>query len=678
MARRTMSISALARCQIVALALTFPLMKHLVILLLVALTTVLAASAQSPDEQFVRVYNLIQQADALRNNGRSDEALPKYLEANTTLNQIKRTYPEWQPRIVDFRLSYLQQRIEAITGAQPIKSQPVAPATTPAPRPSADQAAPAPAVESAAPANTELHKQLLELQESVRRLQAERQVLEAKLKEAFATQPATVDPREFAKAQERIQTLLKENELLKAGLESEKNRPAPAANTKELEEARAALAEANNRLSEQRATTERITAEKNALQERLGQLTSSAAMAEALRAENELLKKQLTEARNTAAQAGTTAQASTEAAKKLAEAEARLAAMQSDVEVLRLEKIALEERLKHAQAEIAAAKTLAPAITPVPTPAPVPTPTPAPAPVASTSGSRETDLAKIRELERQRDVLRKRLDEANLQLHTGEGRRLNERVQQLTREVAQLKARVEVFEAKAVPYTLEELALFQKPAVKPAPTPVVETNPMRRTSRDLPVNTVNLLAQAEKHFANKDYDKAEENYRAILQQDNNSAVTLANLAAIQMEQGRLAEAEKNLERALELSPNDPHSVSLLGYLKFRQEKYDDAIEALNRAAKLNPQNADVQNYLGVTLSQKGLRGPAEQAFRRAVVLNPAHGGAHNNLAVFYASENPPNIPLARFHYQKALAAGHPQNPELEQLLARREASSSNK
>ena len=54
------------------------------------------------------------------------------------------------------------------------------------------------------------------------------------------------------------------------------------------------------------------------------------------------------------------------------------------------------------------------------------------------------------------------------------------------------------------------------------------------------------------------------------------------------------------------------------------------------------------------------------------MLDANHGGAQNNLAVFYASENPPNVPLARFHYQKALAAGHPHNAEIEALLAKRQ------
>lgn len=595
-----------------------------------------SARAQSPEEQYVRIYNLIQQADALRANGQAEQALPKYLEANTALSQIQKIYPDWQANVVNYRLRYLAEKIESYPNAR-VLYKPVTPPApvsvvtpvNPAPQP---PVTPGPSAAEAAAAQ----QQLAELQDSVRRLQSEKQILEAKLKEALATQPAAIDPRELAKAQDRLQTLLKENELLKTNLEQEKNRPA-GVSAKELDEARRTLADVNTRLVEQRAANQKLTQEKTTLQGQMEQLTATAAIAAALRAENEMLKKQLVD--NKPAAAGTD--------KKLAAAEAQLATMASDAEVLRLEKTALEQRLKKALA----------------------TPT-----AKSATVSREPDLKRIRELEQQRDDYQRKLETANKELQSGKSREFTAKVDQLTREVANLKSRVEVFEAKAIPYTAEELALFQKPAPKPAPVADANKTSGRASVKELPAGTVALVAQAEKHFANKDYAKAEENYLAILRQDENNAYTHANLGAIQLEMGRLDQAEKHIQKALEVSPDDAYSTALLGYLKFRQEKYDDAIVALNRAGKLNPQNADVQNYLGVTLTQKGLRGPAEQAFRKAIVLNSAHAGAHNNLAVFYASETPPNIPLARFHYQKALAAGQPRNGDLEKLFEKREAA----
>ena len=141
-----------------------------------------------------------------------------------------------------------------------------------------------------------------------------------------------------------------------------------------------------------------------------------------------------------------------------------------------------------------------------------------------------------------------------------------------------------------------------------------------------------------------------------------------------MEMGRLDEAEKNLKSALETSPDDAHATMLMGLLKFRQEKWDEAIDSLGRAGKLAPNNAEIQDNLGVALSQKGLRGPAEQAFRKAMVLNPNHAGVQSHLALFYALETPPNIPLARFHYQRAIAAGEPRNPDIEKMFDKKEAA----
>ncbi len=68
------------------------------------------------------------------------------------------------------------------------------------------------------------------------------------------------------------------------------------------------------------------------------------------------------------------------------------------------------------------------------------------------------------------------------------------------------------------------------------------------------------------------------------------------------------------------------------------------------------------------LSEKGQRIPAEAAFRKAIQLQPGYAAAHNNLAFVYATQKPPSLALARWHYQKALSAGIARNPELEKLL----------
>jgi tetratricopeptide (TPR) repeat protein len=628
-------------------------MKHVLATLALLAAGVVAASAQSYEEQYVRIYNLIQTADALSFTGKSDLALPKYLEAQTALQRINKLNPEWNQKVVSYRLRYIEEKIADISGGKPAAAPVVVPTPKVESSPARNVVAPAVPVQTEtkpAPPSPEMVQQMASLQEELRKLQAEKKILESKLKEALATQPAAIDPRELTKAQERIQSLTKENDLLKTSLDEEKKNPARTS-AKELEEIKRALAAANTKIEEQTAIAAKFETERTGLKDQITKLTAASETAEVLRAENELLKKQLAESKAAAPSAEKIA----ESARRLGEAEARVASLTSDADVLRLEKLALEARLKRAAT--------------------------APATVAkSQTVTRPADLERIRQLEKERDEYIARIETMTKQSIMGRGGNVSARVEQLTREVTALRARLDVFEAKAIPYTKEELALFAPPVVKPAALPDEKTSTVATTSTstparsNLPESTISLAARAQKHFEAKQFDKAEENYLEILKQDDKNAYTRANLAAIQLEMGRLDEAEKQLKAALEISPEDGYATMLMGLLKFRQEKWDDAIEALSRAAKIAPNNAEVHDNLGVALSQKGLRGPAEQSFRRALVLNPDNANVQSHLALFYALDNPPRVALARFHYKKAVAAEQPRNPDIEKLFETRAAS----
>jgi Flp pilus assembly protein TadD len=124
-----------------------------------------------------------------------------------------------------------------------------------------------------------------------------------------------------------------------------------------------------------------------------------------------------------------------------------------------------------------------------------------------------------------------------------------------------------------------------------------------------------------------------------------------------------------VDRAVKLDPNDPASLYLLGILRYRQERLDEALDALSRSAQSNPTNSGTQNYLGCVLADKGQRPAAETAFRKALELDPAYADAHYNLAFVYATEKPPSLALARWHYKRATDLGHSRSEQLEKLLA---------
>ncbi|MGO9585272.1 MAG: tetratricopeptide repeat protein [Limisphaerales bacterium] len=602
-------------------------MKRLVALLILILAALLpqASAQQGPDDQYIIIYSLMQHADALNSSGQARQALAQYVQVQGELQKFQTIYPDWNPRIVNFRLNYLAEKIAEVTAKLPVVPQGETPPAPPPPATAASTAA------------ADLEAQLGALHEQVQKLQVDNTTLQAKLQEALAAQPAAIDARELTQAQAKIRSLMKENDLLKVSLSQGKAGTAigPAvAESDALKLAELALAEANQKLAAQTARADNLARENQALQSRVQALLASPDTIQALREENALLKKQIADFKPAAPDPAEAARLNSE----LAGLRKQIAALQSAAAVGFLEKSALENRVR--QLQIAAVNT-----------APVPAP------------NQAENEERIRALTQERNDLLAKLGEANQELY---GRRKQDavaRINVLTDEVAALRARLAVDEAQVVPYTPEELALF-----KPSAPQLANRNAEKKSIRELPGGAAQLVAEAQNYFSARQYDKAEDDYQKILQHDENNGLVLANLATIEMEQGRLDDAEKHIKAAVAQSPDDPYNLATLGRLEFLREKYDAALDALSRAAKLDPRNPEIQNFLGVTLSHKGLRAQAETALRKAIQLDPNYGPAHNNLAVIYISQLPPLVELARWHYQKALDAGQPHNPNLEQML----------
>ena len=605
-------------------------MKLLLMPILLLLSADLVLGAQGPDEQYVRVYQTIQEADRLNEQGQTRAAATKYVEAQQELNRFRVVYPGWNERVVNYRLSYVATKLAPLIATPTVPGAvvpastsvaPAVPAVSPA-TPSIPVAPAAPVVSTPPPVTpmpatppvtlpppsaVELEQQLKPMQAELERLQAENRLLGAKLKEALSVQPASVDPREMLRAEERIRGLQKENELFKAQLAQKEAPPAVAP----------------------------VTLAKN---------TESAETLAALRTENDVLKKQAQEWQKKYEALETAANKAKAKAEKKAEPKAEPTPKPSRKQDTALAKLSAENLALQKQAalwqQVAVQKQSA---VPPQTP-PAPVVSAAPVPSAATLPP------------------------------------------DAQRELEALRARVSVFEAKPVPYTTEELALFNRAPVTtpsatsvalavaspsaPVTTPVTAPSetPARPVSRAIPPGAGPLMRAAEGAFARGDYPEAERKYLEVLRQDENNITTLGNLASAQVEMGHFADAEKIVQRALKVDPDDDFSLYVLGRIRFHEDKLDEALDALSRSAKSNPDYVDTQNYLGIVLSEKGLRGPAEAALRRAIQLQPDNAMAHNNLAVVYATQKTPAFALARWHYHKAISLGHPKNAELEKTM----------
>jgi tetratricopeptide (TPR) repeat protein len=625
------------------------------------------------DDQYIKIYSLIQEADASHGSKQYAVAMAKYKEALELLQQFQRRYPDWNSNIVKYRLSFLGAVISEIAAKHPDSLAPNAGGAV-TNRPALDSAA----AETQA---REAEAKLTVLQNQIRQLQSDNSLLEEKLKEALRAQPATADPRAVARAEQEIRSLQKENSLLKVNLA---DRPVPAAtavdpkaveqlkkelsdanrksreaaervaalasekatlqkkldsmipaawNLTNIEATQKALEAANLQLSEQTNAISRLGLEKTALQGRVRELVAEAQTMAAVRGENELLKRQLAELKSVSPADAQPMD------RELVEAKAQIAVLLSDQKVLRLEKAALENKFKDASSP-----TIAPTENLVPP-----------------SGA--ADLSWLKQVERERDDLRERFDAAQKELTSLKSRGGAAKIEELQGEIQLLRTRLAVMETQKIPYTEEEAALIKKTEAQ-----VVGSGTGTKSSRELPPGTFTLVAEAQKDFAARRFERAEEKYLQVLKQDENNVYTLANLAAIQIEMGRFDQAEKNIRLALTTAPEDSYALSLLGFLKFRQNQFDDALDALGRAAKLDPQNAEIQNYLGLTLSQKGMRTAAETALRKAITLDPNYGSAHYNLAVIYLTQKPPQVELARMHYRKAVSGGMSPSVDIERML----------
>jgi Flp pilus assembly protein TadD len=621
-----------------------------ILLLAVGLTPALAQA--DADDQYLIIYSELQSADNLADSGQPQRALVQYAQAQSELQKFQKVFPDWNPNIVNFRLKYLAGKIADITASQPAPAPTTAAAVA---NPSAQPPAAATnAGQSAVPA--QLDAEVTDLRNEIQQLQVNNTTLAAKLKEALSVQPAAIDSRELDRARRQIDSLTKENDLLKASLSQGKTRTnivtLTSADVAAFKEVQAQLLAANQQIAVQTERADKLALENMALQSRVQTLMASPDALAALRAENDVLKKQIADLKLAAAKAPD----ATRIQDDEKQAQLQLIAFQSQTQIWKLEKAALENKLKQSKTNTVAA---------------APIPAPAPVPVVAAPSDQSKNEARIQELTRERDDLRTQLGEANKKLVASSKKSDSTQIVALQNEVENLRGRVMVDEARPVPYTPEELALFSAPAptAAPAPAPAAASAAAPKASTEMPAGSAALVVQAQSFFSQRQFGRAETNYLQVLEHDSNNVIVLGNLAAIEMEEGKLDEAEAHLKSALALNPDDAYNLSRLGYMKYQQEKYDEALDALSHAAKLDPQNPEIQNYLGVALSHKGLRVQAETALRKAIQIDPNYASAQNNLAVIYLTQKPPLVQLARWHYQKALDAGQPRNPDFEKALA---------
>lgn len=249
-----------------------------VLIVLILFTGIVRAG---PDDDFVEIYQLIQTTDAQRENGRFGEARTGYTRAQELLQKLKKEYPDWNERVVVYRLRYVAEKLSQL------------PAPAPEAAPAAADRVPANAAPTGVAPEGEVVTQFRNLHTEISQLKTEKQKLEARLREALTAQPAPVDPKELQAAVERITQLQATNRALAERIEVQQAERRNLVDKVLLDEAEEALKSANRQLADQNDKTVSLEILHQRAQAELERLRTGDIAK--LQTENSTLKSQVTE-----------------------------------------------------------------------------------------------------------------------------------------------------------------------------------------------------------------------------------------------------------------------------------------------------------------------------------------------------------------------------------------------
>jgi tetratricopeptide (TPR) repeat protein len=109
----------------------------------------------------------------------------------------------------------------------------------------------------------------------------------------------------------------------------------------------------------------------------------------------------------------------------------------------------------------------------------------------------------------------------------------------------------------------------------------------------------------------------------------------SNLGAAYMEYGEYDRAEQEFRAILELAPTYPRVYYNLGLLALRRDRPDEAMAAFERTIALAPGDAAAWTHVGILALRSGDAARAERAFETALGIDPMQRDALNNLATIH-------------------------------------------
>lgn len=593
------------------------LMTRLLLAISLFLSTAFVAnvvSAALPQEQFLQIYLLIQEAEKLDGANQKASARERYQVSFERLQKLNTNFPEWEPTIVKYRLRYCKDKIENLKDAVNSDPSQVIP---PIPPELSDRSVPS-VPETA----------------SSTRLSSPSEVME----NAAPTNPSPLIVLSDSSPSSTSPTVTEDPAALKTRILSLETQ---LSDTQEkLEKASTEAAQLRTRVVElEKALT---VAREGTSDEKLTSLMT----------ENNNLKEKLASAESTIAkvQSGSGDQSVVALDEQLKKIQDQLNLSRQENEALRQTSDEFKAKLQEVQKQLEEANV-------------------------KIAGLPKDDPIRV-ENAMMRDLVRR--EQAEFERRKIASRMALEELQAMKIDSEKLKTQINLLASPLVILSEDEKALLRQPSTGlqvdasgniSAPVSSAASESAEISSRPkVPAEFKDVAREANDLFAAQKFDDAAARYQTILNVYPDSLYALSNLAVVRFQQANYPQAEDYLRKAVKLAPQDAFSHSILGIVLYQQGKIDDAVQILTRAVALDPNDPKTRNYLGIAASQKGWQEAAEQECRKAIELDPNYGDAHFNLAVIYATQKPPARELSNRHYKRALELGIPRDEQLEKML----------
>ena len=102
-------------------------MKKIIVIFACLIPLFAMADLDNVRNEWMKGYTKLESADKAEKAKRNQEAVPLYRAALAVFESVQRRYPQWNPTLLNYRISYCRQMIEQLSNVPEIKPESLSP-----------------------------------------------------------------------------------------------------------------------------------------------------------------------------------------------------------------------------------------------------------------------------------------------------------------------------------------------------------------------------------------------------------------------------------------------------------------------------------------------------------------------------------------------------------------------